>query len=112
MRFQKKIVLNKDFGGFGLSRAAWDLLLKLGYKPSEAEKELAEYAKNGTLETYGYDIPRDEPLLIEVVERLGDKASCTLSKLKVATITIEININDYDGKESAVVCGGEWWCTP
>lgn len=47
------------------------------------------------------DIERDDPLLIQVVEELGEKASDRLSKLKVVSIPADVQweIAEYDGYE-------------
>jgi hypothetical protein len=48
------------------------------------------------------DIERTDPLLIQVVEELGDKASGKLSKLRVVEIPdgVEWEIDEYDGMET------------
>lgn len=76
-----KIVVNRCFGGFGLSE--------------EACKEL------GCVDR-GYDIRRDDPKLVEVVERLGDRANGAFAKLEVVKIPDGVDwfIDDYDGQET------------
>lgn len=80
-----KIVVNRCWGGFGLSR--------------EAYKELGL-----SWDYYGfaYDDNRADPRLIEVVEKLGEKASSSFSKLEIVEIPdgIEWEINNYDGYET------------
>ena len=82
-----KVVINKCFGGFGLSKKALELYNK--YKKSN--------------EKYDFDIERDDPILVKVVEELGsEKASDSLAKLKVVEIPddVEYEIDYYDGQES------------
>ena len=80
-----KIVINKCFGGFGLSQKAMEWMVSNGCK--------AEWSG---------EISRDDPLLIKCVEKFGEAASGELSKLKVVEIPdgISWHINDYDGMET------------
>lgn len=82
----KKIVINKCYGGFSLSEAAY--------------KELGlEWTGYG----YWSDNDRTNPKLVAVVEKLGDAANGPSAKLKVVEIP-EVNwrIDNYDGKEIVV----------
>ena len=80
-----KLVINKCFGGFGLSDAA----IKR-YNEVTAQ----------TL-TSCYDVERDDPALVQVVEELGAEANDGHSKIKVVEIPdgVEYEIVDYDGIE-------------
>ena len=94
----RKVVINSDFGGFGLSTEARTLY-----------KELA--AKLGRPETYNYDSSRDDPILIQVVETLGPKAAGhKISKLKIVEIPIDVDweIKEYDGGEWAAEKHRTW----
>ena len=86
----KKIVINKCFGGFGLSDKAWELLHYTG--------------------AY-IDIPRDSPSLVKVVEELGPKANGECSTLKVVEIPedIEWEIQVYDGLEHVAEKHRKWY---
>jgi len=80
-----KVVINDCYGGFGLTDAA-----------------LEEYKdRKGITDPnfYYYDIPRDCPVLVEMVER-GD-VDGTFSDLKVVEIPDGVNwyIAEYDGLE-------------
>ena len=80
-----KVVINDCYGGFGLCDAA-----------------LEEYkGRKGITDPnfYYYDIPRDCPVLVEMVER-GD-VDGTFSDLKVVEIPDGVNwyIEEYDGLE-------------
>ena len=80
-----KVVINGWYGGFGLSDAA-----------------LEEYkGLKGITDPnfYYYDIPRDCPVLVEMVER-GD-VDGDYSELKVVDIPDGVNwyIEEYDGME-------------
>ena len=80
-----KIVINSCFGGFGLSDAA-----------------LARYNEltGQTLEYY-FEIDRNDPNLVQVVEELGEKADTTYSQLNIVDIPEDVDwdIHEYDGLE-------------
>ena len=80
-----KVVINDCHGGFGLTDAA-----------------LNEYKiRKGVTDPnfYYYDIPRECPVLVEMVER-GDVGG-TFSDLKVVEIPDDVNwyVAEYDGME-------------
>jgi len=83
-----RIVINVCFGGFGLSPKAELHLLELGYKIDD----------RGTRRT----VPRDDPLLVQVVEEMGKDADARFSQLKIVTIPdgVDWEIEEYDGWES------------
>ena len=90
-----KIVINKCYGGFGLSKEA---------------EELYVQKKNISGPLRG-DILRNDSVLIEVVETLGDKASGIYSKLKVVEIPDDVTdwrIEEYDGWEH-IAEGRKWY---
>jgi len=81
-----KIVINDCYGGFSLS-----------------DEALAEYQKRTgeELTGLGRDIPRDNPVLVSIVEQMGVDASGACAVLKVIEIPNEVNwcIEEYDGCE-------------
>ena len=83
-----KVVINRCYGGFGLSDKATALL---------AEKMGVEKDKLDI-----YDIPRNYIHLVNVVEELGLKADDPYSDLVIVEIPDDVNytIEDYDGLES------------
>jgi len=88
-----RIVINRCYGGFGLS-----------------EEALAMYKEiSGKNVTWAYDIERDDPYLVTVVEILGDKADTRFSDLKVVEIPdgTKWYVGEYDGMEW--VAEGEIW---
>ena len=104
-----KIVINKCFGGFGLSEEA---VLLYGKKKGlniivvrdKIMKSLRHYyldeVKNGNYFS-DRDIQRNDSVLIEVVEELGIKANGSCSELKIVEIPDDVEwiIEEYDGKE-------------
>jgi hypothetical protein len=77
----KKIVINACFGGFGLSEKAVSLL--------------------GDDYNCEWEIQRDDPELVRVVEALGAEANGKHAELKVIQIPDDVDweINEYDGNE-------------
>ncbi len=81
-----KIVVNRCWGVFGLSEEAY---AELGLE------------RNGHENAFRSDDDRVNPKLVEVIERLGSKASGSLSKLEVVEIPDDVEwvISERDGWE-------------
>lgn len=79
----RKVVINKCFGGFGLSQEALKLL--------GVEHDGSYYT----------DVMRTDSLLVEVVEELGERASGEYARLKVVEIPEDVqwSIRQHDGNE-------------
>src|SRR5687767_9236468 len=100
-----KIVINKCYGGFGLSRKALHELRKMGNEYALAEIDIGEYWPNSkmkrskNLENFCSEIPRNDEQLISVVEKLGEKANSRFARLRIVNIPdgIDWEIDDYDG---------------
>jgi hypothetical protein len=80
-----KIVINTCHGGFGLSNTALALFNE----------------RAGVIITTEDDIKRNNPILVEIVEQLGEAADGFFSALKVVEIPddVEWGIEEYDGNE-------------
>ena len=80
-----KIVINNCYGGFGLSKEALALFNE----------------RSGTTITYECNIERNNPILVEIVEQLGESANTRFSELKVVEIpdNVRWQIEEHDGKE-------------
>jgi len=101
-----KVVINRCFGGFSISKEAAELMAEMGCE--RAKKELQE--TKDSEQFYGYGIVEGMPdgydrtskYLVAAVEKLGNKASGKLANLKVVEIPddVEYEIDDYDGSES------------
>jgi len=79
-----KVAINACFGGFGLSPEAVSELKKLGGKePGSDESE------------------RCDPLLIQVIEKMGKQAGGPCSNLRIVEVPDDVQweISDYDGFE-------------
>lgn len=117
-----KIVINRCYGGFGLSEAAYDRLAKVHGVPvvaytdgkdsagviydhklsaDEKENRLAETRLFGRYwDTWTSDA-RADSRIIEVVETLGKLANGACADLRVIEIPdgIEVEVEEYDGLE-------------
>lgn len=117
----KKVILNKCFGGFGLSKAAYELYAKkkgisvFHYTQEDLKKEIYTYTtddnrtfdfyftkdfgnnayiSNEDFEKYHLFLDegfREDKTLIEVVEELGDKANSAYSNLKIVEIPDDLD---------------------
>jgi len=81
-----EVVINICFGGFGLSDDAMEL-----YKTR----------KNIVGKLYPFEIPRNDPVFVDIVKELDEKVNSRYSELKVISIPddIEYTIEEFDGKE-------------
>lgn len=129
----RKVVINRCFGGFGLSEAAYAKLIEWGvpvraYAEPPRDPETGLYRERGENEgevifdrTLGVkgamddammsvcgrywetwlDKRRDHPLLVRVVEEMGEAAESRHAELKVVEIPADIawHIEEYDGIE-------------
>ena len=95
-----KIVINRCYGGFSLSEQATKMLA--GWGNPEAKEYLVHVRHMLNFHSFGGDgIARHDPLLVKVVETLGEKASADFSQLEIREISgSKYIIKEYDGMES------------
>lgn len=127
-----KIVLNRCFGGFGLSDKAIKSCISRGMT-------VTTYSKEGELKSKEADfvkLPRDKkgkgffkdnefytnknsdkdfrvnPILIEVIEKLGESANAQCAELEIIDIPFTDcdgwEITEYDGKERVEENHSSW----
>ncbi len=90
---KNKVVINGGYGGFGLSDEAKRLYEKLS--GSEIDEN---------------DIDRSDPILVEVVETLGEIAGGDYASLCVVEIDdIYYRITEYDGMEDVETPNSMHW---
>jgi hypothetical protein len=103
-----KIVINRCYGGFGLSEKAIDKIYArkgLVFEKKD-DQGVVHYYRAGHLGDNDhylteYNIARDDPDLVAVVEELGNLANSRYSELKVVELPDDVNweIDEYDGME-------------
>jgi hypothetical protein len=94
-----KIVINKCYGGFGLSKLAQELYAdKKGLNLGKYNKTWGYYEGG---DFYDREIPRDDADLVSIVESLGSKANGSCADLRIIEIPEGVNwqIEEYDGIE-------------
>ena len=109
-----RVVVNRCYGGFGLSDEAYEWLIAHGIElwgddlvDMPHDRECIIVGDNKWLTSFGLyydnflDDNRDHPLLVECVETLGDKANGRCARLEVVHVpaTVEWEIEEYDGTE-------------
>ena len=103
-----KVVINRKFGGFGLSQEALRELQKRLTPDSELVIRETEFdpdnpeAPSKLFEFWGIEVStRSNPQLIEVVEELGSRANGLCADLKIVEIPddVDVVIEEYDGDE-------------
>ena len=100
-----KVVYNNCYGGFSLSREAVLLGRKISGDPTwggPCIKEDTRYDGTTVDWDYGYtEIPRHDPVLVQVVEELNpDASSGECAGLAIAEVSGPYRIDEYDGWES------------
>ncbi len=107
-----KVVINKTWGGFSISREAAEYMAEHGSERAKREllsspkkmskKELSGWYGYGHVEGMDGGYERTDPLLVEAVEVLGEKANGQYASLRVVEIPddVEWYIHNYDGIES------------
>jgi len=83
-----KVVINKCYGGFGLSQVEQDRYFEIKGVPKPDD-------------FWAGDISRDDPALVQVVEEIPREKGYSFASLKVVEIPddVEWEIQEYDGME-------------
>ena len=98
-----KIVLNGARGGFCLSAEAMQLYAD---RSPAVEKLVHDHddchwvMKDGG-DMWDFDVARNDPILVQVVAELGEKANGLYSQLNIVEIPndVEWELDEYDGRE-------------
>lgn len=108
-----KVVYNACYGGFGLSYKAKERMVELGYKmelnPNYDPTSKHWYNRTTKYKTFDGDIPRHDPILVQVVEELGEGANGECADLQIKEVDGLYRIDEYDGNESVVTPDGYGW---
>ena len=128
-----KIVINRCYGGFGLSHKAVsryaqlkDMTLfthsdgtfqhyyKIPVEDYDALRDIAyetgDYSKVNEAYFIERDIPRNDPALVQVVEELGKEANGQYADLGIVEVPNDLRwkIDEYDGLEAVVEISRRW----
>lgn len=120
-----KVVYNACYGGFGLSEEAVKLYAKLAgieiypvknrwitfwFTEEPNGRSIEEMFSQGVKDFSEDSIERHDPILVQVVETLGDVASGSCAKLRIAEISgRQYRISEYDGSESVIEPEDQCW---
>ena len=103
-----KIVINRDFGGYGLSDQAvreYGKRKGLNLVEDGPDDHGFTYFYVNEIDENNYfsdrEIERNDPVLVEIVERLGSEANGRYSDLKIVEIPDDVDweVMEYDGME-------------
>jgi hypothetical protein len=103
-----KIVINRDFGGYGLSDQAvreYGKRKGLNLVEDGPDDHGFTYFYVNEIDENNYfsdrEIERDDPVLVEIVERLGSESNGRYSDLKIVEIPDDVDweVMEYDGME-------------
>lgn len=114
-----KVVINRDFGGFGLSDEAIAYYGKLkGLNLIEVKVSKSEligslwYTDEVKDENsfFDFQIPRNDLSLVKVVEEMGEKANSRYANLVVVEIPDDVDwqVMEYDGREWVAEAHRTW----
>lgn len=114
-----KVVINAQYGGFSLStEAKREYLRRAGLTWTETETEWSRltgplFEVAGHPGWYDRDLNRTDPILIAVVEEMGEAANGTHAALEVRTLPkgTKYRIGEYDGYEAIETRDGIEWAT-
>jgi len=112
-----KIVINRCYGGFSLSDEAILRYAEIkGINLTRVEDEdkfWSYFIIDGDKDKYFSDreLPRNDLVLVQVVEELGAKANGQCAKLRIIEIPDETNwqIGEYDGMEHVEQVHQRWY---
>jgi hypothetical protein len=136
-----KVVYNACCGGFRLSKEAcqryWEIkgqqvwvetgkfgMCTIWLVPPEERLEQKEWSSMTMDERHDFNyqyskhtwcdknVDRHDPVLVQVVEELGDKASGTSAKLAIDEVYGPYFIDEYDGFESVITPETVNWINP
>jgi hypothetical protein len=107
-----KVVYNACYGGFSLSREAMEWLVAHGADTDGSLSDELKRDKGPFSESFYPLIARHNPLLVQCVEELGEKAGGMCAELAIHTIEGNLyRITEYDGYETVEVPDSVDWIT-
>lgn len=111
-----KVVSNGSYGGFSISKEAVLLGREISGDPKWGGTLKGECYEDGSLcdndwDAHGMDLSRTDPTLIEVIEKLGQKADGRFARLRICDVQSgkQYRIDEYDGKECVMTVDDYTW---
>lgn len=94
-----EVVINRDYGGFGISDAAKAEIMALGADPEAIETPSGNDRLNDRSQG------RSNPALVATVKKLGKEANAPYADLTIVSIPRHLSwrISNYDGYESIAI---------
>ena len=117
---KRKVAYNACFGGFSISEKAVKRAREISGNPKwggvtlweEKPKDPFSMKFENLLIGYGYsanDLERHDPVLVQVIEELGDEASGKFALLRIEEVDGPYRIDEYDGNESVTTPDSYDW---
>jgi hypothetical protein len=105
LRLERKFVVNRCHGGFGISAAAAHRLAEIkGWRVRSDNCEGWEFLRGGgEWRPLSDVIGRDDKDLVSIVEEMGRAADGPYARLEVVEAYAVVSITSYDGRETAQV---------
>ena len=106
-----KIVINRDYGGFGLSTEAHDFIAKRkGWTHASDDWDISYWYNELDKAVNSSDLLRNDPDLVAAVETLGADANGRYADLKIVEIPDNVDwyIDEYDGLEKVCERHRSW----
>ena len=100
----REIVINRCYGGFDLSDAAYrEIAERKGWEVGYSKDTIYPHWTSDKVYLDCTNLDRDDPILVEVVRMLGEDANGPYSFLKIVEIPDDVGenwyIEEYDGLE-------------
>lgn len=99
---QIEVVFNTCYGGFSLSEEAILRMIELGSEKAKTCYKQQKKHRHGSY--YIENLRRYDPILVQTVKELENKASGDCASLAIGKVSLFIDIKDYDGKETVAYC--------
>lgn len=106
-----KIVINRDYGGFGLSDEAHAFIAKRkGWTHACSDYNIDYWYSEPGKPVYSSQLSRTDPDLVAAVETLGANANGRYADLKIVEVPDNVDwyIDEYDGLEEVCEKHRSW----
>ncbi len=119
-----KVAYNGCFGGFSLSTKAvlrgreisgnpkWADVVLPGEAYDDGSGVRASNALSSDSHHIDYEHPRHDPVLVQVIEEMGDEANGTYASLAIEDVSGPYRIDEYDGNERVMTAADYEWIDP